>query len=214
MKFYLLALRCLFGWRGRARTPVRWLCLRAFDYLARCHRGPLRGDQLTLLGQALELGVFLNRYYDGKAVLCRRTYLRLRRPLPEAETLIYLRALRQAERLRPAAASPAACDYRRRVSQLSLDFLARLVELPMPPVVLTLVTQIQLLDDLLDRNLDRELGLPTMLSSGDFDAAHHARLLRRELWECRQECERPLVACGHLLDLFICLLARLRCRSS
>lgn len=192
------------------RTPVRWLCLKAFSYLALSSGRRLEPRQWDAMCQTIELGIFLNRCFDGKTHFSAFHYRRLRRGLPEPVTRDYLRKLRQAESGRPRGRDwPSVMAYRRAVLELSLDALFRLAELPPRPVLLPLTFLIQLVDDILDQRLDRQLGLPTLLTAQGPPAHRQARELWGELKTHRQPQDRPIVALGFLVYFLARLAARL-----
>lgn len=197
-------LQSLRGPHGRraVRTPVRWLCLRAFCYLADVQGRRLSVSQLDSMAQLIELGVFLNRCLDGKARFSASRYRQLRRGLPDDLTKTYLRALRQAEGARLQLRDWTSVSlYRREVSDLSLVALFRLGDLPARQVLSPLVALIQLVDDILDQRLDRRLGLPTLVTLAGPAPACQAKTLWRELKSYRQPSDQPLVGLGFLVYL-------------
>ncbi len=170
----------------------------------------LSGQQMDRLTQTIELGVFLNRCFDGKAAFCGKTYRELRRGLPSEPVRNYLRALRQAERSRPRNRDwPSVRDYRRSVLDISLRILFQLTDQPKRGVLLPLVSLIQLVDDILDRGIDQALSLPTLLSAGSPSAEQQARELWLELKRHRDPADAPLVAVGFLVYFLARLVARL-----
>lgn len=214
--YWWLVGRCLSAPRQshRPRTPVRWLCLGAFRYLAASSGRSLEPWRLEQLGRLLELGVYLNRCFDGKAGFSPSLYRRLRRGLPPVPLREYLRQLRAIERGRPSAGNWSQVQrYRRAVIDLSLKTLFRLADLPAREVLSPLVCQIQLIDDILDQRLDRALGLPTLLTAGGPSAQQQARALWLELKSHSRASERPLVALGFPVYLLarVCALLSPRC---
>lgn len=157
----------------RPGTPIRWLCLKAFQYQKLLSQAPLSAASSELLNQALELGVFLNRCFDGKANFSKRTYRTLRDGLPSEPLRQYLRELRDLEQNRFRCHDwESIHHYRREVLRVSLQLLSRLAGVKLNPVLLELCSLIQLADDLIDHNLDQRLSLPTFLAAG---APHPAR---------------------------------------
>lgn len=213
--YWWLVGRCLPApGRHRPRTPVRWLCLSAFRYLAASSGRSLEPWRLEQLGRLLELGVYLNRCFDGKASFSPLLYRHLRRGLPPVPLREYLRQLRAIERGRPSAGEWSQVQrYRREVIDLSLKTLFRLADLPAREVLSPLVCQIQLIDDILDQRLDRALGLPTLLTAGGPSASEQARALWAELKGHEGPPDRPLVALGFLVYLLarVCALLCPRC---
>lgn len=216
MNPWRLAVGSLWGAAGsrRVQTPIRWLCLRAFRYTAWTSGFELRSETFDQLAQLLELGVFLNRCLDGKANFCPRRYRSLRRGLPSAPLRRYLRALRSAERSRPSPEGDwtSTRAYRREVSDLSLLALFEVAEIPSRPVLSPLVGLVQLVDDVLDQEIDRHLGLPNLVGQDAPSAAEQACLLWRELRSHREVCDAPLVGVGFLVYLLARLIGSLRGR--
>lgn len=199
MKPVALVLLCLVRSHGsrRVKTPIRWLCLRTFAYFALSESRELRPGQVDQLCQAVDLGAYLNGCFDGKGGFKLSAYRPLRKGLPEAETRLYLRQLHDLEKGRPRRGEwPATLHYRQRVTEVSLNYLARLAGLRQRPVLLAICSLIQLLDDLLDHHQDLELGLPTLVADG----APAPAMLARDFWLAlrvhKEPEERPVVACG------------------
>lgn len=210
----MLAWHSLSGPYGerRSRTPVRWLCLRAFCYLAATTGGRLRPIQLDQMSQLVDLGIFLNRCFDGKTRFSSGRYRKLRRGLPDGPVRDYLQALKRAETGRPSLSDWKAVQaYRRSVLDLSLQALFSLAELRYHDALSPLVCLIQLVDDILDRHLDRTLELPTLVTSNGPTALVQAQRLWEELKSHRRPEDRPLVALGFLVYLLARLCAHL-CR--
>lgn len=158
----------------RPRTPLRVLCIGAFDYLARLHGRRLDHTDRMALAYACDFGALRNDFYDQHE-LDRSSYrelrLSLRRLAPEEATHRYILALRQAERGRPAFgpdgfSEPAAVvKYRIRVVVLSLAWLQAISRRSIEPLffdaLVALVGLIQLVDDLLDWKDDSACRRPT-----------------------------------------------------
>jgi hypothetical protein len=182
------------------------LCLKTFSYLARTQSVVLASKQIDELCQAVELGVFLNRCFDGKTRFERKRYRTLRHGLPTQPTRTYLTALRLLEQNRPCPKDwLSVYQYRRGVLQVSLRFLFELAELRVRPTLLPLCSQIQLIDDILDKRLDSSLGLPTFATARGADSSALANKFWRELRDSKDPDELPIVAGGWL----VYLLARL-----
>ena len=207
------AWRSLWGPHGRRQpgTPVRWLCLRAFCYLAASSQRSLSHTQLDTLTQTIELGVYLNRCFDGKRTFTARRYKTLRRGLPDKPLQTYLRELRVCERDRPRDGNWTRIRaYRREVLRISLGVLHNLAGLPTRQVLLPLVCLIQLTDDIIDRKIDARLSLPTLMHPGAPSAPEQARELWQELKGNHEAGDEPLVAVGFLVYL-LCRLMALTC---
>jgi hypothetical protein len=157
---------------GRPKTPLRVLCIAAFEYLARLRGGTLKS------GQRLAMACACDGFYDHKR-LDRREYrsLRdaLRRTAPEAATTRYIKQLRQAERNRPilkadaSAVADAVAAYRTQVLELSLAWLKEISGLPVEPskfhALLGLTCLLQIADDLLDWKDDQAVGNPSYVTA-------------------------------------------------
>jgi hypothetical protein len=91
-------------WAPRPRTPLRVLCVSAFEYLARLQGPGLGREGRLALAHACDLGAMCNDFYDQRE-FDGSVYRELRRDLKvlasETATRLYLRELRQAERQRP-----------------------------------------------------------------------------------------------------------------
>lgn len=211
MRPWWLALRSLLLPSGRrpVRTPIRWLCLRSFVYLGDSSGARLDSDKVDQLGQLLELGVFLNRCLDGKAEFSPIRYRRLRRGLPAEPLRRYLGALRRVEGGRPDGTKwePVAL-YRREVIDLSLLALFEIAGLPERRVLSPLVALVQLVDDVLDQEIDRALGLPSLIGPLGPSAEEQSIRLWEELRGHRDESDIPLVGMGFLVYLLARLVGR------
>lgn len=185
------------------KTFVRWLCLRAFVYLSLIQSRRLCRLSLDQLSQAVELGVFLNRCFDGKREFCGQRYRGLRRGLPEAAARQYLRELRSLETQRAHGSDwYYVYLYRRGVLRVSLDFLFSIVGVSSRPSLLEVCSMIQLVDDVLDQKLDRRLSLPTFLFEGGPEPAALARKFWSELREKSQFEDLPFLLGGGVCYLF------------
>lgn len=168
----------------RPKTPLRLLCIGAFDYVARLRGHSLGPNARTALACACDLGALRNDFYD-QGTFDRRFYRELRHDLrrlvPESATHRYIRDLRQTERGRPAFgpgafSEPAAVvEYRLRVLVVSLAWLQVISRRSMEPRVfqsfVALVGLIQLVDDLLDWKDDWACRRPTYVTAFLSDSA-------------------------------------------
>lgn len=160
------------------RTPLRVLCISAFEYLARLGGGTLGRGRREAMAHACDFGSLRDEYYDeGK--LDVREYRSLRRALrwmaPEAATVRYIQQLRKAERGRPelSAAMPGITDatiaYRNSVIDLSLGWLRAIsglsVERARCQSMANLVCLVQLADDLLDWKKDQAGRCPSYVTA-------------------------------------------------
>jgi hypothetical protein len=162
----------------RPRTPLRVLCVSAFEYLARLNGRKLDRAERIALGCACDFGALRNDFYDQRE-LNRRFYrqlrCRLRHVAPRAATLRYIRDLRQAERERPACGPDgfseplAVVEYRTRVLEVSLSWLQAISVRSLEPRlfqgVVALVGLVQLVDDLLDWKDDWACRRPTYVTA-------------------------------------------------
>lgn len=188
------------GTLSKPKTPIRWLCLKSFSYIARTQNQCLTADTLN---RAMELGVYLNRCFDRKCLFQAPVYRRLRKELPLPPTRRYLRQLRDLEMSRPELEDwRSIYHYRRSVLEVSLNYLFHLSGLDSRRVLLPLCSLVQLADDVLDRSVDEKLGLPTFVSVG----GPCPRTLAEEFWDelrtYRAPEDRPFLATGWLVYLF------------
>ena len=91
--------------REKPGTPLRTLCVAAFDFTARADRQQLGPEKRRALNCLLDLGALINDHFDQHG-FCKRTYRRLRKQLAADETARavyrdYFRRLRRVERNRP-----------------------------------------------------------------------------------------------------------------
>lgn len=171
----------------RPRTPLRVLCLMAFDTLhvfRKSKRLPAR--QRKALAALLDCGACVNAFHDGKG-FSRQEYRATRRLLRDAghDGLVaeYLARLRELEGERPAPGGDGGRfdqvrSYREDVVRLSLAviasmaFDARSLEEGMQAVrghedlqlLFRIVMQCQVIDDVLDFDEDCSAGLPSFLT--------------------------------------------------
>lgn len=185
------------------KTPIRWLCLRAFSYLAEVESQSLDGERLDQLCRAMELGIFLNRCFDGKRPFSSGRYRELRKPLDSRSTREYLKRLKSLEASQPAPQNwMEVFAYRRDVLEVSLGYLFKLSGLRQRDVLLPICSMVQLVDDVLDQKTDKELGLPTFVTADGPSAADLARMFWRELRFEREAEELPFVVSGWLVYIF------------
>lgn len=184
-----------FSWHRpeRPATPLRTLCVVAFDFMARTGGQRLRREERTALSCLLDLGALINDHFDQHRFR-KCSYRKLRKQLAANETVRsvyrgYFRDLRQAERNRPRLWLPRregirkeAADYRETVVRISLSALAA-IAFGQPnggtgddsrnsrgkgarlSQLFPLVMLIQICDDLLDWRTDWRAGLPTFATA-------------------------------------------------
>ena len=160
------------------RTPLRLLCVSAFEYVARLQGRRLDRSARLAMACACDFGALRNDFYD-QGNLDRKAYrqlrLRLRRFVPETETRRYIRNLRNAERRRPCFgrggfSKPAdVMEYRVHVLVLSLAWLQVISRRAMEPglfgSLVALVGLVQLVDDLIDWKDDWACRRPTYVTA-------------------------------------------------
>jgi hypothetical protein len=172
----------------RPRTPLRVLCISAFEYLARLNGRKLDRSARTALGYACDFGALRNDFYDQREFnrsFYRQLRCRLRHMAPQAATLRYIRDLRQVERDRPACGPDgfseprAVVKYRTRVLEVSLLWLQAISRRSLDPrvfqAVVALVGLVQLVDDLLDWKDDWACRRPTYVTAFLRQWAHPTR---------------------------------------
>lgn len=200
------------GGQDKPKTPVRWLCQRTFCYLARVQSVQLDALTHDHLCRGVELGVFLNRYFDRKTQFNAREYRAMRKALPKEPTERYLHSLKELEQNRPLCNDWCRVfDYRRAVLWVSLHYLFQLAQLAKRDILLPICSLIQLTDDVLDRKLDEELGLPTFVTAPGPAPRQLAREFWMELKMQRGPGDFPIVLGGlgaYLLCRFVILCSR------
>ena len=170
------------------KTPLRALCIVAFDVVHRLRRGtPLPAQRVRTLAALLDFGACANAAFDGKRCCrreCRAALRALRRAGAGPSTDEYVRRLRELETTRPATGGDArqfrnVRRYREDVARLSLGMVAatsgvtaclesailatfRDTDLR---ILLRIVMLCQIIDDVLDYSRDRSAGLPSFLTS-------------------------------------------------
>lgn len=219
----------------RPRTPLRVLCIGAFEYLGRLRGGRLDHTRRTALAYACDFGALRNDFYDQRE-LDRSFYRELRQSLrllaPKPAIHRYIRELRQTERERPAFGpdgfpEPArVVEYRLRVIVLSLTWLVvvsrRSIEPSLFRALVALVGLVQLVDDLLDWKDDWASRRPTYvtaflrnwtrLSESRAQIHLHANRFRGVLLSaCEQDLEAaPLMLAGVFVWVLAVMLIRIR----
>ena len=163
---------------ARPRTPLRVLCIAAFEFLARLRGTTLGRRRRLAIAHACDFGSLRDEYYDQQK-LDLREYRSLRSALrsmvPEAATVRYIQQLRKAERGRPilSASTPgvaiATIGYRASVINLSLRWLQVISDLTVERVkfhsLVSLVCLMQLADDLLDWRDDQAARCPSYVTA-------------------------------------------------
>jgi hypothetical protein len=167
--------------REQPGTPLRTLCVAAFDFTARADGQRLGLEKRRALNSVLDLGALINDHFDEHR-FCKRAYRRLRRQLAGDETARavyrdYFRRLRRIERNRPRLRLPCQANilkqvagYREDVVQLSLSALAAIALGPPAkdaclPHLFSLVMLLQISDDLLDWRSDWRKRLPSFVTA-------------------------------------------------
>jgi hypothetical protein len=163
---------------GRPKTPLRVLCIAAFEHMARWNGGTLGGGVRNAMAHACDFGALRDDFYDHRALdPAEYRLLRgaLRRLAPEAATSHYMQQLRFAERTRPVAAengfqdTAAVFAYRTRVLEVSLLWLQEISLLGMDPVKFRALVAVaclaQLVDDLLDWREDHVCRRPSYVTA-------------------------------------------------
>jgi hypothetical protein len=223
-------------WAARPRTPLRVLCVGAFEYLARLQGQGLGRAGRLALAHACDVGALCNDFYDQRE-FDRSVYRKLRRDLKrlarESATQRYIRELRQAERHRPAAGThgfddpSAVIHYRVRVLVVSLAWLRAISGQPTEQRSLNglvaLVGLVQLVDDLLDWKDDCACRRPSFVTAFLHDWKRpspasmkpvrlHANRFRDTLLATSERNPRgiPLAAAGVLVWLLVVVLLRIR----
>jgi hypothetical protein len=162
----------------RPQTPLRVLCISAFDYAARLDGSKLDRARRTALACACDFGAMRNDFYDQRE-LNPEAYRELRRNMrqlvPQAATRDYIRDLRDVERGRPVfevggfSKPEAVIEYRTRVLAVSLAWLQSISRRSLEPVMfeafLALVGLLQVVDDLIDWRDDWVSRRPTYVTA-------------------------------------------------
>ena len=173
---------------ARPRTPLRVLCLMAFDTLHRLRTSQrLPTHRVKVLATLLDFGACANAAFDGKK-FCPQEFHRTRQLLEDAgfgsTADEYWRRIQELERRRPCPSGDRAQfqkvkTYREEVVQLSLGVLNSTVfgldslddgiqairtegDLA---IVFGIVMQCQIIDDVVDYPKDAAAGLPSFLTA-------------------------------------------------
>jgi hypothetical protein len=190
---FLIAVRCLL--RGlpllvseRPKTPLRILCIAAFDTLHMLRNaGPLPALDLGTLAALLDFGACVNAAFDNKGCCpheFRLTLKSLEKAGIRAAVVEYVRRLKGLESRRPA---PGGDDrqfqkvrrYREAVVRLSLAMAAATANVyqsldegihatyrdPHLHILFRIVMLCQIIDDVLDFSTDLSAGLPSFLTA-------------------------------------------------
>lgn len=211
----------------RPKTPLRVFCIAAFELFARLRGGTLGKQRRLAMAHACDFGSLRDDYYDDRR-LDVAEYRALRRTLrlmaPEAATSRYIREVRQTERCRPVpgAGKPEFVDaviaYRKRVLDLTLRWLQEISGLSVEELkfdaLLSLGCLMQIADDVLDREEDQALALPSYVTALVHEPPVRAQadaLLHRIVSAARQDADSlPLAIAGVLTWTFVIALLRLR----
>jgi hypothetical protein len=173
---------------GRPRTPLRALCIAAFDSIHTIRHGKrMPTPQLKTLATLLDFGAYANAAFDHKADcrVQRRVTLQL---LEEAEIGLtvtdYLRRLSDLENGRPSPGGDRwhfqnVSSYREAVVRLSLGMIATAAGIAPGldegieathgcddlNLLFRIAMQCQISDDVLDYSRDRSAELPSFLTA-------------------------------------------------
>lgn len=216
---------------ARPRTPLRVLCIMAFDTLHRIeHRQPLPAGRIRLLAALLDFGACANAALDNKERY-RHEYRATLQLLEDAgirsSVLEYVQKLNGLERSRPLPGGDdsqfqAVESYRKSVVRLSLGMVAatangnpsldeaigQIGTDPALNLLFRIVMQCQIIDDVLDYSKDTSAGLPSFLTSSE-SLARAFDLTRRATSGYADD--RALPQTGELIPLRLALLGVSTC---
>ena len=221
--------RCLpLFFAARPQTPLRVLCLIAFDTLHRLrHAQRLPTTTLTRMALFLDFAACVNATLDHKQ--CSPHELQATRQQLDADGIgpaldEYLNQLRDLETRRPTLNDdqqfPSVVAYREAIVRLSLGMLATISVLqptldgglratrdePDLNLLFRIVMQCQIIDDVFDYSSDRAAGLPSFLTVPG-SLAHGFEWTREaaQRYATLQESPQP----GHLFPLraALCLVS-------
>jgi hypothetical protein len=173
---------------ARPKTPLRVLCIMAFDTLHMLRNAkPLPRPKLRMLAALLDFGACANAAFDNKD--CCRYECRIPLQLLEeagirSSVADYLRRLRDLESRRPLPGGDfwrfqKVCRYREAVVRLSLGMVATTANGNQCldegiratycdaglKILFRIVMQCQIIDDVLDYSKDKSAGLPSFLTA-------------------------------------------------
>ncbi len=173
---------------SRPKTPLRVLCVMAFDTLYMLRNSKrLPVVKLRMLAALLDFGACANAAFDNKD-FCRKEFRTTRQILEDAgigsSVVEFLRRLRELERCRPLPGGDhwrfqEVESYREAVVRLSLGVVAT-TAIGNPSldegirstycdenleILFRIVMQCQIIDDVLDYSRDRVAGLPSFLTA-------------------------------------------------
>ena len=173
---------------ARPRTPLRVLCIMAFDTLHRLRNAKrLPMHKLRTLAALLDFGACANAAFDNKDC-CQHEYRRTLQLLEGAgirsSVVEYLRRLRDLESRRPLPGGDhgqfhKVALYREAVVRLSLGMVAATANVSQCldegiratwcdadlNILFRIVMQCQIIDDVLDYSEDMSAGLPSFLTA-------------------------------------------------
>jgi len=173
---------------ARPKTPLRVLCIMAFDTLHMLrHAKPLPMPKLKMLAALLDFAACANAAFDHKICCrheCRITLQLLEEAGIRSSVVEYLRRLKDLESRRPVPGSgdwqfQKVVLYREAVVRLSLAMVATAANCTQGldegiratycdaglNILFRIVMQCQIIDDVLDCSKDRSAGLPSFLTS-------------------------------------------------
>lgn len=173
---------------ARPKTPLRVLCIMAFDTLHMLRNAKqLSAPKLRVLAALLDFGACANAAFDDKACCpyeCRVALQLLEEAGIRSSVVEYLRRLTDLESGRPLAGGDRwqfheVALYREAVVRLSLGMLATTANVsqcldegiqatycdPDLKILFRIVMQCQIIDDVLDYSKDLSAGLPSFLTA-------------------------------------------------
>jgi hypothetical protein len=214
---------------GRPRTPLRALCIMAFDLLHTLRRAePLPRDRIRALAALLDFGACANAAFDNKEC-CPHEYQSTRQLIEEAgigsSVAEYLRRLEEIEASRPAPGGDhgrfrEVVMYREAVVRLSLRMVAVTADGKSCldeaicatgckcglEILFRIVMLCQIIDDVLDYSQDVSAGLPSFLTAIEpLPQAFEATRLAAREYAIRRDL--PRTAALLPLRLALCLVS-------
>ncbi len=212
---------------ARPRTPLRVLCLMAFDTFHRLRTSQrLPIQRIRLLATLLDFGACANAAFDGKK-FCPQEFHRTRQLLEEAgfgsTAEEYWRRIQELERRRPDPGGnrmqfQRVRTYREDVVRLSLGVLTTTVfgldclddgiqtvraegDLA---ILFGIVMQCQIIDDVVDYSKDAAVGLPSFLTASE--SLQQAFELTCQASRCYSD-DQDVPRSGNVLPLRLALFA-------